>query len=253
MLKFNKILKELKDFLLVIKDHKRAFVFGLIIFCIFLLFCTFNFKQFGSNQCYYNFLATIIQGFIAGGITFWAMKVIDRENKNRWELEGYIKRKIEIEICIRKELFLLKTYSELLPTLNDLKIIEMMEIENIDLALLTSLNAKMYVINQLLESNSTQYNYKNSLPRQLEEYEIFDISRKENFNNFIQTYRKIIGLKYIVLKNENDFPKQLTLGDIDGQLKLFKDAAAICYDFKQNIDALLSIFNLKFKNIEKFK
>lgn len=49
-----------------------------------------------------GFFGALLGGLISGGITFWAMKAVDNENKKRWLNNGYLKRKIELEVEIIK-------------------------------------------------------------------------------------------------------------------------------------------------------
>lgn len=68
--------------------NKKYLLYLLIsLFVYIILFCVLQFKFIQSNQGYYLFLGTLIAGFISGGITFWAMKIIDNANKKRNKLQ----------------------------------------------------------------------------------------------------------------------------------------------------------------------
>lgn len=65
-------------------------------------------KDYHSRHYIWEMAKIMVPAFITGVITFLAMRIIDNKNKKRWLNDGHIKRKVELEIQIRKFLLGLK-------------------------------------------------------------------------------------------------------------------------------------------------
>lgn len=65
-------------------------------------------KDYHSRHYIWEMAKIMVPAFITGVITFLAMRIIDNKNKKRWLNDGHMKRKVELEIQIRKFLLGLK-------------------------------------------------------------------------------------------------------------------------------------------------
>ena len=49
-----------------------------------------------SHTLFSGIIGALIGGLVSGGITFFAMRVIDNQNKQRWEQDTFQKKKLDL-------------------------------------------------------------------------------------------------------------------------------------------------------------
>ena len=153
----------------------------------------FYFKEYDCMQ--------LISGLLSVALTVIAMQHIDNQAKERWTQEGYLRRKIELEIEIRKVLLNIKKEISRLSENEEIKsflennILEDKDLELID-GIFKSIRKKIYnkvqINEQLTENRGLKIEY--NIEPLLNEYVCFDKNIQKPVNEFINSYTNIIQL-----------------------------------------------------------
>lgn len=148
----------------------------------------------------------LISGLLSVGLTVFAMWWIDKRAAKRWTQEGYLKRKIELEIEIRKVLLNIK--NELYPLSLNKEMTEKEKYTNLSL-----IKSKIYDIKRknlngpfykIIDNGlKTEYNLK----LLLEEYIYFN----KNIENFIVTLKNFYMKAMQSLKDVTEHNSEETL------------------------------------------
>lgn len=158
-------------------------------------------------------IAKVIIPVALGLITVVVMRSNDNRNKKRWLNEGYLKRKIELEIQIRQILLNIKRQLDKFPDLKSLK--EIKDNPENYLEELNEINATFFKIKKEIKDD---YN----LEPLLDEYLVFVKKR-----NLFDEYKKIH--QDFMTKDGND------------------EIASTIYAFKSQTEKIISIIENNFK------
>lgn len=145
----------------------------------------------------------LVPAFITGVITFIAMRINDNRNKKRWLNDGHLKRKIELEIEIRKFLLGIKAIDlgeyEVLASWYDRR-----DDEEMDSELLCDFNKSFGKLFEYLskENEEDSYHYKKIFAL-MDEYECYAPKIKNLFSDFKGIHSKIFELKTIYANEES--------------------------------------------------
>ena len=151
----------------------------------------------------------LIPVLITGFITVVVMRTNDNRNKKRWLNEGHLKRKVDLEIQIRKFLLGIKVNSsdeyKILADLYNTK--NKIEIEDVDSQTIQQFNKDFeslsaYLANEESKRNSNIYEDE-SIFALLDEYVCYAPKTQNLFDDFKSFCKEIIGLKTMG-KNDTD-------------------------------------------------
>lgn len=185
----------------------------------------------------YSNLMPVIEAILTGLITWVAMWFIDNQAKKRWTQEGYLKRKIELEIEIRKILLQILEKINILPSTTELEPYKNKSINDSDWDFMNNLNGKINDLCYDYSSFPNRINFdeiKNMYKKTLEltmEYSIFN-KQVENYEQWL----KSIHIEHRIIKN-------FSRNDFDVNKNKIREIIETCYNFRNNTDKLLEIIN----------
>lgn len=142
----------------------------------------------------------LVPALLTGLITFTAMRIADSRNKKRWLNDGHLKRKIELEIEIRKFLLGIKA--------NTSKGFEVLAdwYENQDSAdsdLILDFNKSFENLYSYLQSEEGEENHYKKIFALMDEYLCYMPKMNDLFSDFKMFYEKIFSLKTISEPSED--------------------------------------------------
>lgn len=161
----------------------------------------------------------LIPALITGLITFVAMRIIDNKNKKRWLNDGHLKRKIELEIEIRKFLLGIKAIDsgeyEVLADWYNKK-----DDEELDSDLLIDFNKSFEKLLEYLKAEGEENNHLyNKIFALMDEYECYAPKIKNLFSDFKAIYSKIFELKTIYESKDSKSKSNILYGNILEEVK----------------------------------
>lgn len=158
----------------------------------------------------------LISGLLTVVLTVFAMLWVDNRAKKRYLNEGYLKRKIELEIEIRKILLTIKRAIDELPPKNELhELIEKESFDNDDRKILEKICRTFGTIKDTLKK--PEYNIKTFL----DEYFYFNKTNKNSLKLFLKSYKEFFKINGFIYRAEITEQKQTirSLYDFEIQLK----------------------------------
>ncbi len=174
--------------------------------------------SFYANK--YNNLMPVIEAILTGLITWAAMWFIDNQAKKRWTQEGYLKRKIELEIEIRKYLINIQN-QYLLFEENEFEsfkiLLEKDSFIEEDKDIIKKFNQRFetlyrYLLNEERERTALSLNDKR-ISALLNEYSIFEKENRKLFAGFCTAHRNIGDLKTIFKNNDSQTTANIMYGN----------------------------------------
>lgn len=145
----------------------------------------------------------VVPVIITGLITFVVMWTIDNKNKKRWLNDGHIKRKIELEIEIRKFLLGIKANNMI-----DYEVLanwcEEIDYEDIDANLVCDFNNSFEKLSDYLNEEGEEggHHYKKIFAL-MDEYECYVPKINKFFRDFKTFYEKILELKTLYVNSDS--------------------------------------------------
>jgi hypothetical protein len=184
-------------------------------------------------------------------ITVLAMWFIDSQNTKRWSNDGYLKRKIELEIEIRKILLNIKKQIDLLPKLNQFDYLINKKLTLQDLELLNEINSNIGIIHwRLFEKNTKKLNKDYNIEPLIDEYIIFYKAKKQTLIEFKDIYETFLNFNPI--KNEYSDLQILDEDLLNENLQEYLQTMyTTCYVLKKQTNKLLQIIEENFEVINK--
>lgn len=183
----------------------------LTIFQIYLLKAI---KSYHARHYMWEIAKVLVPVILTGLITFIVMRVNDTKNKRRWLNDGHLKRKVELEIQIRKFLLGIKcNASEEYETLADLyNSKNNIELEDINSRLIYNFNKDFEALSKYLkkeedERNSNLYEDE-SIFAAMDEYVCYVPKMQNLFDEFKALSEEISNLKTIC---ENETSEELNI------------------------------------------
>jgi len=167
-------------------------------------------KDYHIRHYIWEVAKVLIPVFITGLVTVLVMKTNDNRNKKRWLNEGHLKRKVDLEIQIRKFLLGIKVNAS-----NEYKILanlyipkNRIEIEDIDSETIDNFNKDFetlsdYLTNEENKRNSNIYEDE-SIFALMDEYVCYAPKTQSLFDDFKAFCKEITKLKTI---DENNTPE----------------------------------------------
>jgi hypothetical protein len=190
-----------------------------------------------------HYLWEIIKVFIPVLITVGVMIFIDWQNKKRWLNEGYLKRKIDLELKIKEMLLRINLQLNKFPSIDELSIINnKTEFNTNDLKFLENLNTIFMdkIEPSIKDISSVSCFVKKDLKTEydinllLEEYKTFDLS----VSTFQKYYNEFINLKTIYSINEFEINSH-----IDITTPYIHEFVKCIFNTKNELKILLETFN----------
>lgn len=167
-------------------------------------------KDYHIRHYIWEVAKVLIPVFITGFITVMVMKTNDNRNKKRWLNEGHLKRKVDLEIQIRKFLLGIKVNAsdeyKILANLYSPK--NKIEIEDIDSETIDSFNKDFEILSEYLANEENKRNsniYEDeSIFALMDEYVCYAPKTQSLFDDFKSFCKEITDLKTI---HENNKPE----------------------------------------------
>lgn len=179
----------------------------------------------------------LIPAMLTGLITFIAMRIADNRNKKRWLNDGHLKRKIELEIEIRKFLLGIKAHaSRSYEVLADWA-------ENQDSVaptLIYEFNASFESLVEYLKNEENEDTHYNKIFALMDEYVCYVPKINDLFSDFKMFYEKIFSLKTI---NESGVDP-LVLEEVKKRPEHFNNMINAYLCFQVVIDRILKKMNV---------
>lgn len=162
----------------------------------------------------------VVPVFVTGLITFLVTRSVDDRNKKRWLNDGYLKRKIELEIQIRQVLLNIKRELDKLSAIENIDEIK----ENLPVCFCNadSLNPGSLLV-------STQLKSEFALDYIVDEYLVFNKNNK-TIRDFVDLYANFLELVKNVSKFEGNIldyilqfkqETEYTIEDFEKNFKMF--------------------------------
>lgn len=203
----------------------------------------------------FNWWHVIVPAVITGLITFGAMKLIDNANKTRWLKDGYLKRKIDLEMQLRK--YLLEVHGYCLSELNtqDIQSLLGKKLAEEDVSLILEFNKKFEKLFEHLsavesERSSSFQHSDTRIMTLITEYKIFNPKCKNYFDIFAENLGIISDIKTLYAHDDSSstankfYPMNLdTIKQNVGRLEQMIN----CYvNFKNSIENILNCIEKNF-------
>ena len=187
---------------------------GIII--LIVLYSELNISFYAEK---YTHLMPILGAILTGLITWMALQYIDNQAKKRWMNEGYLKRKIELEIEIRKFLLNLNSYFLWQININEIRKLLNKSLDNNDKDLIDNFNKhyeKLFKHLDYEEKNriSTTSADDIRISTLLNNYLAFNQINESLVQKFHTAYIDISELKTIFKYNSSESPENILYGDV---------------------------------------
>lgn len=177
-------------------------------------------KDYHIRHYIWEIAKVLIPVVITGIITVIVMRANDNRNKKRWLNEGHLKRKVDLEIQIRKFLLGIKVNAsdeyEVLANLYSTK--NRIELEDIDSRMIYNFNKDFetlsaYLANEENERNSNIYEDK-SIFALMDEYVCYAPKIQHLFDDFKSFCAEISSLKTIYENGDSTSSPNIIYGDV---------------------------------------
>lgn len=176
-------------------------------------------KDYHTRHYIWEMAKIMVPAFITGVITFVAMRVIDNKNKKRWLNDGHMKRKVELEIQIRKLLLGIKAnVSDEYYVLGDLYSSKNRAgFEDIDSVTIHNFNKDFESLAKYLESEKAEKEHlfdDKSLFALMDEYVCYVPNIQSLFEDFKEFSHEISDLKTICKNDDSKSKANIMHGDV---------------------------------------
>lgn len=221
-------------------------------------------KDYHIRHYIWEIAKVLIPVFITGFITVVVMRANDNRNKKRWLNEGYLKRKVELEIELRKVLLNLKRKLDLFPELKELE--EIMEsLDENYLIELNQINQTFWIVKKEITKYVDLGNMKIATENPNDDYDIESlideylvfVKNKNIFNNYKKQYRAFMETPVSITKTKkdclgNDEEIGISVEDLNSEkVELIQSKIEIIYIFKLQTEKLIDIIEKNFKTSHK--
>lgn len=197
----------------------------------------------------------VLGGLISGGITFGAMTTIDNENKKRWLKDGYLKRKIDLEMQLRK--YLLEVHGYCLSELNTQGIQSLLgkKLAEEDVSLILEFNKKFEKLFEYLsavesERSSSFVNSDTRIMTLINEYKIFNPKCKNYFDVFAENLGIISDIKTLYAHDNSSSTANkfypMNLDTIKQNVERLEQMINCYVNFKSSIENILNCIEENF-------
>lgn len=197
----------------------------------------------------------IVPAIITGLITFAAMKLIDNANKKRWLKDGYLKRKIELEMQLRK--YLLEVHGYCLSELNmqDIQSLLGKKLSGEDVDLILEFNKKFEKLFEYLsvvesERSSSFQHSDTRIMTLITEYKIFNPKCKNYFDIFAENLGIISDIKTLYAHDDSSSTANrfypMNLETIKQKVKRLEQMINCYVNFKNSIENILNCIEENF-------